>query len=222
MKVIDKPLIVGGFQLGHYQAYTEIEDEFVATEPGTRVLPAQFFYEKRLFFHLKRRYEAGEHRSFPGGGFEVRDEGGAIRCYELDQVIIHPAVLHSKKVMDRMKRRAEKEQKKRGRKSKQPTVVIDGQTTIIERIKTGRKGRPSLSAAEKAEHDAAQAARKLASGGKRGRPKSTAIKVDLTPKVKSGKRGRPSLSAEALAIKAADILSRKQRSGGKRGRPKCL
>ena len=217
MKIIDKPFIVGGCQLGFFQAYTEVEDEFVAVEPGVRVLPAQFFYEKRLFFHLKRRYEPGEKRSFPGGGFEVRDESGATRCYELDQVIIHPAVLQHKKTLERMKRRVEKEQKKRGRKS---STIVNNDGKIIERIKTGKKGRPPLSAEEKAQRDIAQAARTSASGGRRGRPKSTTLKPDKTVTTTNIKRGRPSLSVEELALKAADILLRKQRSGGKRGRPK--
>ena len=211
-KVIDKPFIVGEAQIGVFQAYTDVEPEFVATEPGTRVLPAPFFYEKRLFFHLKKRYEPGEHKSFPGGGFEVRGEGGETRCFELDQVIIHPAVLKHKRTLDKMKRKAEKEQKKRGRKSLHIT-----DTPVI---KTGRRGRPALSPEEKVIRLASQVVKTAASGGRRGRPKSTQIKPEITPKNTGRKRGRPSLTPAENARKAADKAAITKRSGGKRGRPK--
>ena len=67
-KVIEKPFIVGGHQLGTFMAYTEIEPEFVPAEPRVRVLPAPFFYEKRLYFYLVKKYEPGENRLFPNGG----------------------------------------------------------------------------------------------------------------------------------------------------------
>ena len=213
-KVIDKPFIVGGSQLGVFQAYTDVEPEFVATEPGIRVLPAPFFYEKRLFFHLKKRYEAGEHKSFPGGGFEVRGEGGETRCFELDQVIIHPAVLKHKKTLEKMRLRAEKAVAKRGRKSNSGTPKVQSEPG------TGRRGRPALSAEEKALRLASQEVKTAASGGKRGRPKSTNTQPKSAPKASGGKRGRPALTAEAIARKVADKATITSRSGGKRGRPK--
>lgn len=215
-KIIDKPFIVGGSQLGVYQSYIDIEPEFVATEPGTRVLPAQYFYEKRLFFHLKKRYEPGENKFFPGGGFEVRGEGGETRCFELDQVIIHPEVLKHKKTLDKMARRAEKEAKKRGRKSS------TGAPRVKSEPGTGRRGRPALSAEEKAARLSVQAVKTAASGGRRGRPKSTNTAPKSAPKVSGAKRGRPSLTAEVIARKVADKAVVTQRSGGKRGRPKRL
>ena len=215
-KVIDKPFIVGGHQLGVFQAYIDVEPEFVATEPGTRVLPAPFFYEKRLFFHLKKRYETGEHKSFPGGGFEVRGEGGETRYFELDQVIIHPAVLQHKRTLEKMKLRAEKAITKRGRKSHSGTPKVKSEPG------TGRRGRPALSAEEQALRLASQVIRTAASGGKRGRPKSTNIQPKTTAKAVGGKRGRPALTAEAIARKVADKATITSRSGGKRGRPKRL
>ena len=55
MKIIDKPLIVSGMQLGVYQTYSEVDGELEVTNETpkmTRVLPAPFFYEKRLYFYL--------------------------------------------------------------------------------------------------------------------------------------------------------------------------
>lgn len=216
MKVIDKPLIIGGTQLGVFQSYIDIEDELQIT-PDTprmsRVLPAPFFYEKRLFFYLIRMWMPGEKKSFPNGGFEVRDEGGAMRSYDLDQVVIHPLVIKHKKTLEKMLRRAEKESKKRERKR----LKFEREM----KPKQGRRGRPALDPALKVQREANKAQAQVRSGGKRGRPKSTTPKVVsavLTPK--TGKRGRPPLSLEARAKKEADLAAVAKRSGGKRGRPK--
>lgn len=215
MKVIDKPLIVGGNQLGVFQAYTDVEPELTIT-PDTpkmsRVLPAPFFYEKRLFFYLINRIEPGGKPGFPNGGFEVRDEGGALRSYDLDQVIIHPQVIKHKKTLDKMMRRAEKEQKKRERQRKKSTKV--------DKPSSGKRGRPALDPAVKAAREAEKTARAARSGGKRGRP------VNLnTPKVvkvgpTGGRRGRPALTPEAVSQRASARAATRARSGGKRGRPK--
>ena len=112
MKVIDKDLKISGIKCGVFQAYTDVEPELAVTPDTiklTRVLPAPFFYEKRLYFFLVNRWEPGEKQGFPNGGFEVRDEGGALRSYDLDQVIIHPQLIKHKKTLDKMIRRAEKE-----------------------------------------------------------------------------------------------------------------
>jgi hypothetical protein len=216
MKVIDKPLIVSGNQLGVFQAYIDIEPELTVT-PDTpkmsRVLPAPFFYEKRLFFYLVNRIEPGGKHGFPNGGFEVRDEGGALRSYDLDQVIIHPYVIKHQKTLDKMMRRAEKEQKKRERQKKKlnkPDKPSNG---------SGKRGRPALDPAVKAARYAEKVARAVRSGGKRGRPASEVVKPQ-TPKVTSGKRGRPSLTPEALTQRASVKAATRARSGGKRGRPK--
>lgn len=214
MKVIDKPLIVGGNQLGVFQAYTDIEPELTVT-PDTpkmsRVLPAPFFYEKRLFFYLINRIEPGGKLGFPNGGFEVRDEGGALRSYDLDQVIIHPQVIKHKKTLDKMMRRAEKEQKKRERQRKKSTKV--------DKPSSGKRGRPALDPAVKAAREAEKVARAARSGGKRGRPASGVLKPQA-PKVTSGKRGRPSLTPEAISQRVSARAATRARSGGKRGRPK--
>jgi len=207
MKVIERDWLYG-----KYLAYDETEEIFIPTEKGTRVLPAPFFYDKKLYFELWKRYEPGDKPTFPNGGYEVVDVSGGIRSYDLDQVIIHPAVLQHKKMLDKMARRAEKEQKKRERRVKQIGKE--------NKPKTGKRGRPSLSTAEKMVRENLKEQAQARSGGKRGRPKSTEPKAVSTPKVSSGKRGRPSLSPEALARKVADKAALQKRSGGKRGRPK--
>ena len=210
MKIIDKPLIVGGVQLGVFQAYTDIEPELIATEYRSRVLPAPFFYEKRLFFYLINRYEPGQNKFFPNGGFEVRDESGGLRCYDLDQVIIHPAVIRHKKTLDKMHRVAEKIAKQKDRDAKRNAKPKP--TT------TGKRGRPALDPALKAARDAEKMAKSERSGGKRGRPKS-----NNTPIVKAstgGKRGRPKVSDAVIASRVAAKAATRVRTGGKRGRPK--
>ena len=210
MKIIDKPLIVSGVQLGVFQAYTDIEPELIATEKRTRVLPAPFFYEKRLFFYLINRYEPGQNKFFPNGGFEVRDESGGLRCYDLDQVIIHPAVIKHKKTLDKMHRTAEKIAKQKERDAKRNAKP--------KPITTGKRGRPALDPALKAARDAEKLAKSERSGGKRGRPKS-----NNTPIVKAstgGKRGRPKVSDDIIARRVAAKAATRVRTGGKRGRPK--
>ena len=72
MKVIEKDLIVSGNKCGTFCAYEEIEPELLVS-PDTprmfRVLPAPFFYEKRLFFYLINRFEPGQKVGFSNGGF---------------------------------------------------------------------------------------------------------------------------------------------------------
>ena len=215
MKLLEKDFIVGGGKCGTTPYYDEVEPELQVTPETpklTRVLPSPFFYEKRLFFYLIKRYEPGEKKTFPQGGYEVRDEGGALRSYYLDQVIIHPAVIKHKKTLEKMARKAEKEQRKRERKTKKVERKVS--------TGTGRRGRPALDPALKAARAAEQAARAQKSGGKRGRPKSTDTSPK-PPKVSTGgRRGRPALSPEARAAKAAAKTATRARSGGKRGRPK--
>ena len=217
MKVIEKDLLVSGMKCGVFSAYEEIEPELLVT-PDTpkmsRVLPAPFFYEKRLFFYLINRVEPGSKAGFPNGGFEVRDEGGALRSYDLDQVIIHPHVIKHQKTLDKMARRAEKERAKRDRQYKK--AARDAKP----KNKTGKRGRPALDPAVKAAREAEMIARSQRSGGKRGRPKSTEGKEVSVLKPSGGRKGRPALTPEALAARAQAKAAIRARSGGKRGRPK--
>ena len=218
MKVIEKDLIVSGNKCGTFCAYEEIEPELLVT-PDTpkmsRVLPAPFFYEKRLFFYLINRFEPGQKMGFTNGGFEVRDEGGALRSYDLDQVIIHPHVIKHQKTLDKMARKAEKERAKRERQYKKAA-----RDAAKPKNTTGKRGRPALDPAVKAAREAEMIARAARSGGKRGRPKSTEVKVVSALKPSGGRRGRPALTPEARAAKAQAKAAVRARSGGKRGRPK--
>ena len=217
MKVIEKDLIISGNKCGVFSAYEEIEPELTIT-PDTpkmsRVLPAPFFYEKRLFFYLINRVEPGSKAGFPNGGFEVRDEGGALRSYDLDQVIIHPHVIKHQKTLDKMARKAEKEKAKRDRERKRTE-----RAAAKPKNTTGKRGRPALDPAVKAAREAEIAARAERSGGKRGRPKS-GVSTPKTLKPTGGKRGRPALTSEAIAARAQAKAVVRARSGGKRGRPK--
>jgi len=216
MKLIEKDFIVGEAKCGTFYAYGDVEPELEITPdtpPITRVLPAPYFYEKRLFFHLIKRIEPGTKTGFPNGGFEVRDEGGALRSFDLDQVIIHPHVIKHQKTLDKMARKAEKELAKRNRERKRAERAAN------PKRKTGKRGRPALDPAVKAAREAEVAARSLRSGGRRGRPKSE-VSTPKTLRPTGGKRGRPSLSPEALAAKAQAKEAVRARSGGKRGRPK--
>lgn len=216
-RVIEKDLLVGGFKIGTFNAYSEVEDELSITSDTpklTRVLPAPFFYEKSLFFYLIHKWEPGEKSTFPNGGYEVRDDGGAMRSFDLDQLIIHPHLIKHKKTLDKMLRRAEKEQLKRDRQRKK------GERERVQKPKsaTGRRGRPAMDPELKAKRESDKADRAQKSGGKRGRPKSTDAPKALK-KVGTGKRGRPSLTASAIAVKDASKAQVSARSGGKRGRP---
>ena len=214
-KILETPFIVGESQCGTILRYAEVEPELqisADTPQKTRVLPAPFFYEKRLFFYLIKRYEPGEKKTFPNGGFEVRDEGGALRSYDLDQVVIHPYVIKHKKTLDKMARRAEKEANKRKRKLEK--------TEKKNKPKHGRRGRPALDPAVKAQREANQVQNTIRSGGKRGRPRSTEPKAPKPPKTTGGKRGRPAMSPEAKAQREALKTATALKSGGRRGRPK--
>lgn len=226
-KVIETPFMVGMNgkdiqQCGTILRYEDIEPELLLTAETpklTRVLPSPFFYEKRLFFFLIKRHEPGE-KGFPNGGFEVRDEGGAMRSFDLDQVIIHPQVIKHKKTLEKMARRAEKEQAKRERKNKKGERAREKQER--QKRSGGKRGRPALDPAEKARREAEKAARAQKSGGRRGRPKGSGVpKEPKAPKpAGTGKRGRPALSDAQRAAKVAAKAEVRARSGGKRGRPK--
>jgi hypothetical protein len=213
MKVIEKDFVVGGSKLGTYLTYGDVEPELATIKPGDRVLPAPFFYEKNLWFHLIRKWEPGENKHFPNGGFEVRDGGAGVRNYDLDQVILHPHLIKHKKTMDKMARRAEKEAAKRDRQLKK------GSKPPKEKVEGARRGRPAIDPAVKAAREAEGVLRAQRSGGRRGRPASGEPKVQ-TVKATSGKRGRPALSTAQVAAATAARAATRARSGGRRGRPK--
>lgn len=214
MKINERDWIVGEHKIGTQLFYTEVEPELVATIPGTRVLPACFFYEKGVRCELLKRHEPGEYRLMINGGFEVWVEDGGRRYFELDQVIVHPAVIKHKKTLDKMLRKAEKEQAKRDRQYNKAKREVQKANS------TGQRGRRPMDPAEKARREQEKAARAIKSGGKRGRPKST-VSTPQTPKTPTGgKRGRRPLDQATKDARAREAAVRAKKSGGKRGRPK--
>lgn len=210
MKVIEKQ-----WKYGTYLAYIDIDEEFIPIEKGVRVLPAPFFYDKKIFLTLHKKYLPGDHPSFPNGGYEVKDMTGGTRSYDLDQLIIHPIVLHHKKMLEKMKRRTEKTQKQVDRELRKRDRELKKQN----QVKTGKRGRPPLNPEEKVKRETAKTESTTRSGGRRGRPKSN-IPKPIIEKISTGKRGRPALSEEAKRQREQMKLATKTRSGGKRGRPK--
>lgn len=203
--------MVGDDQIGTVKRYTDIEPELSSPQPRDRVLPAPYFYESRLYFFLIKQREPGE-PGWPRGGYEVRDEGGACRCFDLDQVILHPAVIKHKKTLALMMRTEEREAAATER------AVARGKKVKVK-VEGGRRGRPALDPAVKAARDAEKLARGERSGGKRGRPASGV--TPKTPKATGGKRGRPSLTSEMITHRASQKALVKARTGGHRGRPKA-
>jgi hypothetical protein len=210
MKVIEKDFVVGGAVLSTYNAYSDVEPELLKFRPGVRVLPAPFFYENGTAFTLITQHEIGA-PFYPNGGFEVRDGGGGTRHYDLDQVIVHPAIIKHKPTLDLMTRREEREVAAAER------AVLRGDKVKVK-VEGARRGRPAIDPAVKAAREAEKVLRAQRSGGRRGRPASGIAKPQ-TVKTTSGKRGRPALSATQVQAKANAIAATKARSGGKRGRP---
>ena len=211
MKVIEKEFVVGGAVLSTYNAYSDVEPELLKFRPGVRVLPAPFFYENGTAFTLITQHEPGA-PFYPNGGFEVRDGGGGTRHYDLDQVIVHPAIIKHKPTLDLMTRREEREAAAAER------AVLRGDKVKVK-VEGARRGRPAIDPAVKAAREAERIVRATRSGGKRGRPASGITKPQ-TIKSTSGKRGRPALSAAQVTAKATAKASTRARSGGRRGRPK--
>ena len=212
MKLQERDWIMGGHKIGTQFFYSDVEPELVATTPGTRVLPAVYFYEKKTRCELLKRYEPGEYNLMPNGGFEVWVEDNGRRYFELDQVIVHPALIKHQKTLDKMMRKAEKEKAKRERQYKKAARVAS--------TGGGKRGRRPMDPAVKAQREADRIARAQKSGGKRGRPKS-AVSTPKTPKAPTGgKRGRRPLDQATRDARAREAAARSIRSGGKRGRPK--
>jgi hypothetical protein len=211
MRVIEKDFVVGGAKLGTYNVYEDIEPELMRYRPGQRVLPAPFFYETGDSFTLIAQHEPGT-KFYPNGGFEVRDSGGGVRHYDLDQVIVHPATCKHQPTLDLMTRREEREAAAAER------AVLRGDKVKVK-VEGARRGRPAIDPAVKAARDAEKVLRTQRSGGKRGRPASGIAKPQ-TVKATSGKRGRPALSTAQVAAKVTARAATRAISGGRRGRPK--
>lgn len=211
MKLSERDFIVGGAVIGKIPYYEDVEPELMEMKKGDRVLPAQYFYEKRVHYELFKIHDPGT-PGYPNGGIEVSGMDGHRRYYDLDQVILHPHVIKHKKTMEKMLRKAEKESAKRMKQYEK------AQRKAVK--EAGKRGRKPLTPEEKAQREAEKAERKLKSGGKRGRPKGTGSSKPKTYIPTGGKRGRRPLDPEVKAAREREAIARKARSGGRRGRPK--
>ncbi len=165
MKLIETPFMVGEDQIGTVKRYADIFPELANPQPRDRVLPAPYFYETRMFFSLIKQREPGE-PGWPRGGYEVRDEGGASRCFDLDQVILHPSVIKHRRTLNMMNRSDEKAERKR------VNDLERGLKPKKEKVEGTRRGRPALDPEVKAARELEKVARAERSGGRRGRPAS--------------------------------------------------
>jgi len=211
MQLAERDFIVGGHKIGTIPFYTDIDPILQAYKPGTRVLPAAFFYERGGHFELIKRHEPGEYALMPEGGFEVSADGGSRRYYDLNQVIVHPSVAKHRQALDLMERKEEKDERAR---------VRSVERNSRPKIEGGRRGRPAMDPAVKAQRETDKVTRAEKSGGRRGRPKSM-VSTLKTPKAPTGgKRGRRPLDQAIVDARAREAVTRTAKSGGKRGRPK--
>ena len=153
--------------------YTDIDSKFTHFTSKCRVLPANYYEDYNTYFTLKARYEPGENKYFPKGGFEVYHSEGGLYNYELDEVVVHPFEIGMRKYFSKSENVAKekitdpnKPKGKRGRPKSdtpyvKPVYVPTG----------GKRGRRPLDPAIKAEREAQLAAKQALPRGKRGRPK---------------------------------------------------
>lgn len=156
-----------------YSYFTEVEDKFLNFTPNCRVLPARYFNEPQHHFSLRRRYEPGEHKSFPNGGFEVCDINGGIYNFYLNEVVVHPFQLGMKNYFSKsqniVKEKVNTNVKgKRGRPAKDPSERKVLQVYVPT---GGKRGRKPLDPEVKAAKEAALVAKKAKGTGNKGRPK---------------------------------------------------
>lgn len=157
-----------------YKYYADVEEKFLNFKPLIRVLPARHFNEPQLVFTLKKRYEPGEHKHFPDGGFEVCASDGGIYNFYLDEVIVHPFALGMTKFFSKQDVNKEKittgPKGKRGRPAKDPSQLKEKQIYVPT---GGKRGRKPLDPEVKAARETQRLERQQKSSGKRGRPKKS-------------------------------------------------
>jgi hypothetical protein len=160
-----------------YKYFTDVEEKFLKFTPNCRVLPARYFDESHLHFLLKQRYEPGEHKHFPNGGFEVCDLNGGIYNFDLNEVVVHPYHLNMMKYFS-VTQNINKEKistgvkGKRGRPAKDPSE----RKVLQEYVPTGgKRGRKQLDPKVKAERKLARLEKQSESSGRRGRPRKAII-----------------------------------------------
>ena len=152
--------------------FVDVDLKFTNFSPRVRVLPANYFEEPNTLFTLKARYEPGENKYFPNGGFEVVHSEGGTYNYYLDEVIVHPFELNMHKFFTKSEN-VVKEKISTGTPGKRGRPKKDGElkTKAVYVPTGGSRGRKALDPSLKAVKDAEKAERAKNSNGKRGRPK---------------------------------------------------
>jgi hypothetical protein len=154
--------------------FVDVDLKFTAFAPKCRVLPANYFEEPNTYFTLKARYEPGENKYFPNGGFEVVHSEGGTYNYHLDEVIVHPFELGMRKFFTKSEN-VVKEKISTGTPGKRGRPKKDGELKVKPAyVPTGgKRGRRPMDPELKAIKDAEKAERAKNSNGKRGRPKKS-------------------------------------------------
>jgi hypothetical protein len=154
--------------------FVDVDLKFTNFSPRVRVLPANYFEEPNTLFTLKARYEPGENKYFPNGGFEVVHSEGGTYNYYLDEVIVHPFELGMHKFFTKSEN-VVKEKISTGTPGKRGRPKKDGElkTKAVYVPTGGSRGRKPMDPALKAIKDAEKAERAKNSNGKRGRPKKS-------------------------------------------------
>ena len=183
--------------------FKDVDSRLINFKTKCRVIPANYFDSPNTFFELKAKYEPGENRFFPNGGFEIVHSEGGIYNYELDQVVVHPYDVGLRKYFS---------------KSEDVKVKEKITSTDPNSPKRGR-GRPKLDPSQLKNQKTY-----VSTGRGRGRPPlDPSLKKTTEPKASSGKgRGRPALDPVIKAQREAEKTKRAQISGGRRGRPKKI
>ena len=212
-------LIEKDWKHGTRLAYTNVEPELLALKKGDRVLPASNFYTPGGDFTLKVIHPPGEF-GWPEGGYEVYEDA-ALRCFYLDEIILHPLVINHTPTLVKIASGVSS--------SLSPDSEVSKQAKIEERIiksllpqhvkldpltGRGKRGRPSLGPKKVY----------VPTGGQRGRVKLSdeekQRRIEERKYVPNGgKRGRKPLSDEE---KAKRVMSKAKQGTGKRGRPRLV
>ena len=152
--------------------FVDIDLKFTKFAPKCRVLPANYFEEPNTYFTLKARYELGENKHFPNGGFEVVHSEGGTYNYYLDEVIVHPFELGMRKFFTKSEN-VVKEKISTGTPGKRGRPKKDGELKVkaVYVPTGGKRGRRPMDPTLKAAKEAEKAERSKNSNGKRGRPK---------------------------------------------------
>ena len=152
--------------------FVDIDLKFTKFAPKCRVLPANYFEEPNTMFTLKARYEPGENKYFPNGGFEVVHSEGGTYNYYLDEVVVHPFELGMYKFFTKSEN-VVKEKISTGIPGRRGRPKKDGElkTKLVYVPTGGKRGRPALDPILKAAKDVEKVERSKNSNGRRGRPK---------------------------------------------------